>query len=235
MDKTRYKIIATVTSVAVYLSILFFALDFAGVMRYAVQSKKSSEEIVIDITEPEIKPTETASVKVPVESAISQKQAPKSVKSLFSDTNTSDDLNELFKDKVIVKTRTKQKKISVDELFDSSVAKKSQTKSIMERIDAGDRSGASVVATEGERNAYFDLIHETISRGWNPLPSQKGMVVALVIKVETTGKFEFYVKSSTGDREFLEMLKKHMRELQANGLPKPGKRTTVQINFIAKE
>lgn len=236
MDKRKYQLISTAVSLSVYLGLILFFLDYASVTRYAVKTKPSQQEIEIDITALDVKQIQDLKPQQPVlEQKVEKLARPKSVKNLFSDINDTSDINELFKDKVVVKTRIKKKKISVDELFDAKAAPKHSTKNIMEKIESVTKNGGASQPIEGVSDAYFDAVHAAVSAGWNPLASQKGMVATMLIKIQTDGTFAFYIKRVNGDREFLEMLKKHMQELQAIGLPKPEKKTTITINFIAKE
>ncbi len=236
MDKQKYKLISSLLTGGIYVGLVLFVLDYASVTRYAVKTKAVHEEVVVDITALDIKEVITTKTPQVVEKKI-EKVAPalKSVKNLFSDTNDSFDKNEFFKDKVVIKTRTKKKKISVDELFDTQVARKTGTKKILEKIESTTDIGGTSQATEGVSDAYFDKIHAIVSAGWQPLPSQKGMVATMILNIDIDGSFRFYIKGTNGDSEFLEMLKKHMQKLQAAGLPRPEKKRSVTINFIAKE
>ena len=235
MDKRKYKLISSFLTGGIYLFLVFSILDYASVTRYAVKTKQTQEEVVVDITALDIKEVVTTQTPQLAEQKIEKAPAIKSVKNLFSDTNDSFDREEFFKDKVVIKTRTKKKKISVDELFDTQVARNPGTKKILEKMESTTDTGGTSQATEGISDAYIDKIHAIVSAGWQPLPNQKGMVATMILRIQTDGSFQFYIKGTNGDHEFLEMLKKHMQELQANGLPKPDKRTTVLINFIAKE
>lgn len=236
MDKQKYKLISSLLTGGIYLALVIFVLDYASVTRYAVKAKPVQEEVVVDITALDIKEVITTKTPEIVEKKI-EKVAPaiKSVKNLFSDTNDSFDKKEFFKDKVVIKTRTKKKKISVDELFDTQVARKPGTKRILEKMESTTQTGGTSQATEGVSDAYFDKIHAIVSAGWQPLPTQKGMVATMILRIDLDGSFRFYIKGTNGDQEFLDMLKKHMQKLQAAGLPEPEKKRSVTINFIAKE
>lgn len=236
MDKQKYKRIASFLTGIIYLFLLLFVLDYASITRYAVKTKAAQEEVVVDITALDVKEIMTTKTPQIVEQKVQKAPAAvKSVKNLFSDSNDSFDSKEFFKDKVVVKTRTKKKKISVDELFDTKVARKPGTKKIIEQMETSADAGGASLATEGISDAYIDKVHAIISAGWQPLPSQKGMVATMILRIASDGNFRFYIKGTNGDAEFLEMLKKHMQKLQAVGLPKPDKERSVTINFIAKE
>lgn len=235
MDKQKYKLISSLVTAGIYLALVLFVLDYASIVRYAVKAKQVEQEVVVDITALDIKEVITEKTPQVVEKKIEKAPAVKSVKNLFSDVNETFDKEEFFKDKVVVKTRTPKKKISVDELFDTQVARKAGAKKIIEQMESQTDTGGTSQATEGVSDAYIDQIHAIVSAGWQPLPSQKGMVASMLLKIDAEGGFDFYIKGTNGDREFLDMLKKHMQKLQAVGLPKPDKPRSITINFIAKE
>jgi len=111
MDKRKYQLISTVVSLSVYLGLILFFLDYASVTRYSVKAKPSQQEVQIDITALDMKQIEDLKPQQPVlEQKVEKLARPKSVKNLFSDINDTSDINELFKDKVVVKTRTKKEK-----------------------------------------------------------------------------------------------------------------------------
>lgn len=241
MDKKRNIAISTAVSVGVYLFLLFSILDYASVIKFSSKKIPSKSEVFIDITAIEVQKKELVKeekTEKPIENTRKEQKkilAAKNIKSLFDDANITFDEKNLFKNDVTIETRKKAKPISVDELFERKPVAASITKQIVKKLEkVSDNATVTFLSTDGVSDEYFEKVQQAVSNGWNPKVYQKGMLLTVIIKIETTGKFDYYIKKTTGDEEFLSMLKKHMQQLQLLGLPKPEKKISIEINFIAK-
>lgn len=236
MDKKKYKIISTIVSLTIYSVILLLVLNQSAALKFSSKKQKPQEEIFVDLTALEVKSEKIVEQKEIIEEQVAKKKPPQSVKNLFSDINETFDESNLFKDKAQVLSRKPPKKISVDALFEAKPLPRINSKNIIKNLDTPQSTTTlTAISSEGVSDEYFSKIQEILARGWYPKADQKGMTATLLIKIDTDGTFDFYIKGVSGDQGFLGMLKQHMQKLQQQGLPKPKKTTSVTINFIAKE
>ena len=252
-EKNRFKLLSSFLTFFISSAAISFFFYQAAVVKYKTKIKKGiTKEVVVDLTlipEPVSKIEKAVLLKKPIiktyQKTTQKKEltysTKKSVKSLFDDVNITFEKKKFLKNvknEIVQVVRVKPKKINFNEILNAKTFshKKTDSKKALLALKKDIQIDTfSIQSSSGIENAYFDRVHKILASGWNPSTFYKNMSATVVIDIRKNGLFSYRIKRVLGSSEFIANLKGYLDDLSKKGLPKPKKRISVEINFIAKE
>jgi len=241
MDKI-YKIVSGFISVGLYLLIVIMLIRYADTKKYTIKTtNKQQKEITVDLTSI-ITKQDTKSHKEQLHKKVKKQKksiATKSkkttkdikdysVKSLFDEINTTDEL--------FIEKRVKQKidKIDINQIYKPKITrKKIKISNKLKSELKNTKINLVLQSDKGIEDKEFDKIIEFFSSGWYPSPREKGMYAIVSVVIKKDGSFKYFIKSTNGDELFVDKLTTHIKKLQKKGI-NIKKYLSIKIQFKAE-